>query len=147
MKSATSRPLLLLAGLLVVVGLPVAGKWLRRAREPRCTLEGLKIEPLYRVRVVDEGGGSHCFCCIHCAGLWLARRGVRPRAVYVIDETSGQEMDFRAASFVQSAVVTNPITGNCVHAFRDPAEAEEHLRTFGGSLLTGAERPFWKEAG
>src|SRR5262249_57057291 len=82
MNRARSRWLLLLAGLLVIVGLPVAGKWLRRQSEPRCALDGLKIEPLYRVRVVDRTGGSQDFCCIRCAGLWLGRHGGPPRGAF-----------------------------------------------------------------
>jgi hypothetical protein len=142
MNSPRSRLLLLLGCLLVVVGLPLAGKWLRRQRGPRCTLDGLAIEPLYEVRIVDSAGAAQRFCCIHCAVSWLARRGERPGAIYVTDEVSGEEIDARSAHFVQSAVVTNPITRNRVHVFRDRADAEEHVRAFGGQLLTGAERPF-----
>jgi len=136
-----SRCLLLLGCLVVVVGLPLAGKWLRRQREPRCTLDGLPIEPLYEVRVVDSAGTVHRFCCVRCAASWLARRGERPSAIWVTDEGSGEEIDSQSAHFVQSPVVTNPITRNRVHVFRDRPDAEEHVRAFGGQLLTGAERP------
>jgi hypothetical protein len=142
MKGVRSRPLLLLAGLVVIVGLPLAGKWVRRQPEPRCALNGLKVEPLYGVRVVDRAGGSLRFCCVRCARRWLARQGGSPEAVYVTDETGGEEIDSRSATFVQSPVATNPITGNRVHAFRDRAAAEEHIRAFGGWVLTGADRPF-----
>jgi hypothetical protein len=142
MTSLRSRLLLFLAGLLVVVGLPLAGWWGRRGAAPRCELDGLTIEPLYRVRVVDRAGASHRFCCVRCAARWLGRQGDRPRAVYVTDEASGAEVDAGSAFFVRSAVVTNAVTRNRVHAFRDRAAAEEHARAYGGETLTGVQRPF-----
>jgi hypothetical protein len=142
MISPRSRLLLFLGGLLVVVGLPLAGKWARRGAGPRCELDGLAIESPYQVRVVDRAGASHPFCCVRCAARWLARQEDSPRAVYVTDEAGGAEVDSRSAFYVRSAVVTNPVTGNRVHAFRDRADAEEHARAYRGEVLTGAERPF-----
>jgi hypothetical protein len=147
MTMTRSRALLLLAGLLVVVGLPLAGKWARRQGVPRCDLDGLELVPLYQVRVVDRAGGSHHFCCVRCARTWLARQGNPPRAVYVKDEAGGAEIDARSAHFVQSTVPTNPVTGNTVHAFRDRAAAEEHARAFAGWVLPEAEQPFPAENG
>jgi hypothetical protein len=146
MRYSRSRLLLLLAGLLVIVGLPLAGKWARRGAAPRCEFSGLRIEPLYQVRVVDRAGASHRFCCVRCTRRWLARRGSRSEAIYVTDEASGQEVDARSAYFVHSRVVVNPITANRVHVFRDRADAEEHARAFGGWELTGGDRPFEVEA-
>jgi len=142
-----SRALLVVLAGLVVVGLPLAGKWARRHDGPRCEMDGLKIEPLYRVRVVDGDGVAHSFCCVHCAGRWVARQPGRPRAVYVTDEAGGEEVEAGSAYFVQSAVVANPVTGNAVHAFRDQADAEAHARAFHGWLMTGADRPFGKDEG
>jgi hypothetical protein len=142
MKYERSRLLLGLAALLVVVGLPVAGKWARRGAGPRCALDGLKIEPLYRVRVVGNDGASHRFCCVRCAARWLARQGERPAAVYVTDEASGEEVDAKSAHFVRSAVVTDPVTQNRVHVFGDREDAEDHAHAFAGRVLTGSERPF-----
>lgn len=137
--------LLVLAGLLVAVGLPLVGTWARRHAPPRCELDGLAVEPPYQVRVVDGAGGSHRFCCVRCATGWLARQGETPAAVLVTDEAGGGEVDARSAYFVRSGVVTNSVTGNRVHAFRDRADAEQHARDCGGTLLEGAARPF--EAG
>jgi hypothetical protein len=91
---------------------------------------------------VDRAGGSHVFCCVRCAGRWLARQAERPAAAYVTDEASREEIDAASAFFVQSTVVTNPVTGNRTHVFRSPADAEEHARLYAGWLLTGEERPF-----
>ncbi len=142
MTHSPARPLFLLAALSLVVGVPLAGKWARRHPEPRCALNGLRVEPLYGVRVVDRAGGSHRFCCVRCARRWLARQGGSPEAVYVTDEATGAEIDSRSAFFVQSPAATSPITGNRVRVFRDRAAAEEHIRAFGGWVLTGADRPF-----
>jgi hypothetical protein len=136
-----NRWLLLLAGLLLVIGLPLTGKWSRRSQPPHCELDGLKIEPRYRVRVVEPAGGSHLFCCVRCAGRWLARQEGKAAAVYVTDESHGEEVDATAAWFVRSTVVTNPITGNRVHAFREQSDAEAHIREFRGRVLTDEERP------
>jgi hypothetical protein len=137
-----ARRSLLLVGLLLVVGLPLAGRWARGRAEPRCALDGLAIEPLYRVRVVDPSGAAHEFCCVGCASRWIARQADRPAAVYVTDEATGAEIDAGSAHFVHSTVVTNPVTGNRTHVFRSRADAEEHARQYSGWMLTGAERPF-----
>ena len=135
------RVILVLAGVLVVVGPPLVGKWARREAAPGCAHDGLRIEARYRVRVEDRAGASLEFCCVHCAALWL-EQAEPPAAVYVTDETGGGEVDARSAFFVRSSVVTNPITGNRVHVFRDRSAAEEHARVFRGRELLGAERPF-----
>jgi hypothetical protein len=141
-KFARSTPLFVLAGLLIVVGLPLAGKWARRNEPPRCALDGLTIEPGYRVRVVDRDGKSRNFCCVRCAEQWLARRAETPAAVFVTDEAHGEEVSSDLAHFVRSRVTTNPITGNRTHAFQDHADAQRHVDAYGGQLLTGAARPF-----
>src|SRR5258708_9297251 len=141
MKLLRSRLLFWLASLLLVVGVLLAGRWLGTHSAPGCDLDGLKIEPLYRVRIVDPTGSSHSFCCVRCAQLWLSRRLEKPATIYVTDESSGAEIDSRSATFVASDVITEPVTGNRVHVFRDPEAAAQHARIFRGVLLTGSERP------
>ncbi len=141
MNRNTARWLLGLAGVLLVVGLPFIGKWSRRDLGPRCELSGLRIEPLYQVRVVDRAGSSHRFCCNRCATRWLTSSGIEPEAVYMTDEAGGGEIDAREAYFVDSRVVTNRVTENRTHTFRVKTDAEAHARTFSGSLLEGADRP------
>jgi hypothetical protein len=131
-----------LAGLAVIVGLPFLGKWVRRGAAPRCDFDGIRIEPLYRVRVVGAGGDAHPFCCVRCARRWIARQLAPPAAVFVTDEASGAELPAGTAYFVESAVVTNRVTGNDVHVFRDRNDAETHAHEYGGTVLTGADRPF-----
>lgn len=138
-----SRPLLLLfLGALVVVGLPLLGRWLRQDPSSRCALDGLPIEPLYQVRILDPDGKPRAFCCVSCAQRWLSREEDPPRAVFVTDESSGNTIEAASAHFVRSTVATSPITGNRVHVFADRVAAEAHVRAFGGWALIGSERPF-----
>jgi len=141
----TSRWQVVLAVLVVVVGLALAGSWARRGITGRCALDGAAVDRIYRVRVVDEEGPSHDFCCIRCAELWLAAREGSPRALYVTDEASGEEVEAGRAWYVRSSVVTRATTGNRVHAFRERQDAERHAATAGGRVLTGADRPFAAE--
>jgi hypothetical protein len=107
----------------------------------RCAWDGLPVQPLYRVRVVDATDTSREFCCVRCAAAWLTEHG-EAHTVYVTDEAGGSEIDARAAYFVQSAVPTNPITRNSIHAFRERSDAQEHAAAYGGRLLTADEQPF-----
>ena|SRR5437588_8917805 len=137
MTAATRWPLVL-AGLLIVFGLPLAGTLARRTAGPRCAFDGAPIEPLYRVRIVDAEGGERTFCCLHCAGLWRGHRP-RPRAMFVTDEATGAEIPATSAWFVRSRVVTMPHTQNRVHIFGSQADAQRHADAAGGLML--AEMP------
>ncbi len=128
--------------LFLVVGLPLAGKWLRRHDAPRCAVDGLVIDPLYRVRVVDDAGHAYSFCCVKCARRWWRRHADERTATFVTDETSGDEIPANQAYFVDSNVITNPVTNNSIHVFRKRVDAEAHARGFAGELLTGTELPF-----
>jgi hypothetical protein len=132
--------LCLFLGLAAMVGLPVLGRLARRT-DTGCALDGAKIDPAYRVEVVDADGQTHAFCCVRCAEIWLRHRAAPPRAVRVTDEVSGEPVDAASAWFVRSSVVTRPATGNRVHAFRSRADAEKHAATFAGVVLEPAQRP------
>jgi hypothetical protein len=129
-------------GLALVVGLAVAGSVIRHRNRSGCALDGMAIDPLLRVRVVDSSQQSHDFCCIRCAQLWLEHQAQEPLGIYVTDEKSGKEIEAGQAFFVRSRVATVAATENRVHAFADRADAERHAQLHGGSLLTAAERPF-----
>jgi hypothetical protein len=111
-------------------------------REQGCDLDGMPINPIYRVEVVDSDGHSHAFCCLRCAEIWVSRQAVAPRSVLLTDEPSGTMVSACEACFVRSSVVTSPATDDRVHAFRSRAEAEKHAETFGGTVLSGSDRPF-----
>lgn len=141
MKPLRSRVLILLAGAVLVTGLPVIGTLARRQSGARCEFDGQAIDAVYRVRIVDAAGASHRFCCIRCADDWLSRRNDRPEAVFITDEASGVEVEAGSAVFVHSSVATNAVTGNRIHAFRDAAAAQAHAKAYAGWVLDGAERP------
>lgn len=130
-----------LVGLAVVVGLPLAAHWLRQRQESGCALDGMNIDPLYRVVVTDGQGRQHAFCCPRCAQLWLARE--EPAAsVTVTDEASGESLLAAEAVYVRSSVVTVPATGNRVHVFKSRVDAERHAAAFAGAVLPESQRPF-----
>jgi hypothetical protein len=128
--------------LAVVIGLPVAGWWARRTTAAGCALDGLPINPAYRVEVADADGRTYAFCCPRCAAIWLSRLPSPPRAVTVTDEAGGEPVDADAAWYVRSSVVTVPATGNRVHAFRDRADAERHAERFLGTVLPAPDTPY-----
>lgn len=137
-----------LTALLVCLGLaillPLLGSWLRRGGNPGCTLDGQAIDPRYRVRLMDADHQSKDFCCLVCAELWLKRQGKKMKAIYVTDETSGQEIPADEAFFVRSLVFTNKTTQNRVHVFRHRTDAQQHAQQFLGTLLPEDEKPFAK---
>jgi len=131
-----------LIGLLVVLGLPLAGHLARRNAEGGCALDGVPIDPRYRVEIVDSKEKRHTFCCLRCAQLWMQHQSTPPRSITVIDEESGDPVDAKAAYYVRSFVVTQPGTGNRIHVFRDPAAAERHADKYAGTVLSESENPF-----
>jgi len=140
--SKSAKRAWIVIGLALVVLLPVAAAWLRQGRDPGCSLDGMKIVPAYRVRVLDESNGSREFCSIRCAEIWLKGKEIPPDRIYVTNEKSGEELLASAAHFVRSMVFTTRVTGNRVHVFGDRADAESHAQNWRGRVLDEAERPF-----
>jgi hypothetical protein len=134
-----------LIGLVAVALLPVAGHWIRGRRAGRCALDGMAVQPIWRVRVVNREGEADEFCCIRCAEVWLQRMKSRPEAIFVTDEVTGREIDSSRAYFVRSTVVTMPHTGNRVHVFHQKAESEKHAAVARGKALVNGERPLQLE--
>lgn len=141
-----------LAYLCVLATLPVVGNWARQGQNQFCAFNGGPIEPLYGVRII-EGESSFGFCCVECATNWLKDRevasgdtlggGNRPmQTIFVVDEISGTEIDAATAYFVRSLTVTNRVTGNRIHAFKNQSDAELHARSLGSSLLAPKDGPF-----
>jgi hypothetical protein len=142
MSADTAWRLRGLAGLAVVVGLPLAGHWARHRHEAGCALDGAQVPAIYQVEVIDAQGRSHAFCCLRCAQLWLEQAPEAPRTITVTDEASGQALDAAAAHYVRSWVVTTPATGNRIHVFASRARADKHAAAFGGIVLPAPEGPF-----
>jgi hypothetical protein len=131
-----------LAWLAVVIGLPVAAHAVRSTRPPGCALDGMAIDPAYRVEVEGADGGWYTFCCVRCAGLWVGRQTSPPRSIAVTDEATGERIDAASAWYVRSTVVTSRTSGNRVHVFRTRADAEAHAERFAGIVLPTSDRPF-----
>jgi hypothetical protein len=136
-KTSWTIPLLVV----LVVALPLAARLLR-GRPGGCALDGMPIDPVYRVEATDDRGQVYPFCCLRCAELWLQRRPNPPRAVTVTDEATGEPIDAASAWYVRSGVVTNRATGNRVHVFGNRADAEKHAETCRGAVLSESEKPF-----
>ena len=131
--------------ILLIVGLPVLGHFARQKDGHRCALDGVEVEPIYRVVIVDRDKRSYEFCCIKCAQWWLASRPQKPWIVFVTDESSGQEIPSKDGHFVRSTIITEPITGNAIHVFADPRDAQKHADNFWGTVLQSPNRPFQEE--
>lgn len=128
--------------IVLVVGLPVLGSWLRRHQEGGCALDGLRIDPFYEVRIIDDQEVEHRLCCVQCAIWWLERHGKKPQQILVTDEESGRRISSESATFVRSGVITHPTTGNRVHVFQHHSDAERHAVNSRGTVLSGSSRPF-----
>ena len=128
--------------ILLVVGLPILGHFARQKDGHHCALDGVLIEPIYRVRIVDHDQHSYEFCCIKCAQWWLASRGDKPCTVFVRDESGGKEIPSEDAHFVTSTVITMPTTGNTIHVFAEEVDAQKHADKLWGRVLKDGDRPF-----
>jgi hypothetical protein len=141
MNGGKLRALGLLLGLGLVVGLPVLGSWTRRPAAAGCALDGMKVDPAYRVEVVDADGRAHEFCCPNCAAAWLSHQAAPPRSVTATDEATGEPVNAAAAWYVRSSVTTAPVAGNRTHVFRDRGAAERHAAAYAGRVLSASDNP------
>jgi hypothetical protein len=106
---------------------------LERGRADRCSLDGNRIIPVYRVDLMVDGGVLERFCCVRCAAEWPEV----PDGAYwqVRDEVTGAVLDAERASFVESTVVTIPSRQDRVHVFRRWADALEHVTAYDGRRI------------
>lgn len=129
--------------LLVITMLPLIRTFTREPiGENRCSLDGLPIEPQFRVRIVGNKHGSYHFCSLNCAEWWFSAMGEEPLAIYVTDEPTAEEIEISAAIFVRSQVVVHAGTKDCRHVFRNSADAMSHAAAYHGRILVGGRRPF-----
>ena len=140
MTRQTKKRLGLLAAFTLILLLPVVGTWARLGREKCCAFDGEKILPIYRVRVVDEGGASHVFCGFTCAEKWITAQGTEPTIIFVADEKSGREIPAASAIYVHSEVITGHVSGNKIHTFENRRDAENHARSYHGIILNHWEQ-------
>lgn len=137
----TGPRFLFVAGILAAAALPLLGRALRGDGEPRCALDGVRLDPARQVRIVDSRGSARLLDCVDCARRWLAASGDRPREVLVTDGATGAEVPAGKAWFVESRVLAFPACGSRIHAFALEADARRHAEDFGGFVLEGRRRP------
>jgi hypothetical protein len=133
--SSTRLRVAFVAGVLVVGALPVLGAWLRSSGD-RCAWDGVRIDDRYRTRLETAEGRNEELCCVSCLVRRLAQGTTSTRArAFVTDESNGNLVAADSAWFVRSAVVTDPVTGNRVHAFATEHAARRHASSFHGTVL------------
>lgn len=96
----------------------------------RCSLDGNRIVPTYRVDLMLDGHAIDSFCCVKCAVEWPDV----PDAGYwrVRDEVTGKTLDADRACFVESSVVTVPSRQDQTHVFKSWTDALSHVTAFDG---------------
>jgi hypothetical protein len=129
--------------LVAVAALPLAAERLR-PRVERCAMDGVEIRPAFRVRVVEAGGTARTFCGVVCAEAWIGHEGP-PAAVFVTAQ--GREIDAERAWFVGTARNRSEGAPDGIRVFAGREDALRHAEAYGGTLLSGAERPFAGEGG
>lgn len=135
------RAALFLGGILAAAALPLVGRSVRGEGEPRCALDGVRLDPARQVKVTDADGRERLLDCVDCASRWLARTRAAPLGILVTDETTGAEVPAGKAWFVESRVLAFPVCGSRIHAFALEADARRHAEDFGGFVLEGRRRP------
>ena len=119
---------------LFVLLLALLGRWrLAGARADRCSLDGSRITPIYRIDLMLGEKVERSFCCVRCARDWP--QAVRDGYWRVRDEVSGQPLDAGRAYFVESGVVTVPSRQDRVHVFKEWAAAMDHATMYGGERI------------
>lgn len=128
--------------LVAIATLPLVAERLRGHRE-RCEMDGVVLNPAFRVRVTGADGTAHGFCGVSCAESWLARSGVSPGTILVTDGVTGCQVDAQAAWYVRTLGNVSDGAPDVVRVFARREDALRHADAHGGRLLAGAERPFW----
>ncbi|MGD9031437.1 MAG: hypothetical protein PVH02_02170 [Desulfobacteraceae bacterium] len=106
-----------------------------RSSSQKCSLDGIRIDPLYEVNIIQEGETSYRFSCVLSAQLWLKGNSEPISAIWVTDETTGEKIRAELAYYVESNVITTPHIGNRVHAFSHEKAAELHAKQYKGKLV------------
>jgi hypothetical protein len=120
--------------LLAIAALPLAAERLR-PRVERCAMDGVEVRPAFRVRV----GTARTFCGVACAEAWIGHEGA-PAEVLVTAQ--GREIDAKDAWFVRTARNRSEGAPDGFRVFAAREDALRHAEAHGGTLLSGAERPF-----
>ena len=106
-----------------------------RSSSTRCSLDGIGIDPLYEVTIIQEGKTSYSFSCVLSAQLWLKGNSEPISSIWVTDETTGEKIRAELAYYVESRVITTPHIGNRIHAFSHEKAAELHAQQYKGKFV------------
>lgn len=106
-----------------------------RSSLQRCSLDGIRIDPLYEVTIIQEGETSYSFSCVLSAQLWLKGNGEPISSIWVTDETTGEKIRAELAYYVESNVITTPHIGNRIHSFSQEEAAELHAQQYKGKFV------------
>jgi hypothetical protein len=105
----------------------------RGSHPDRCSFDGVSIDRVHRVDLMEDGMVRASFCSVACALAWPKL----PASRYwqVRDEMSGEPIDASRACFVLSRVVTVATRGERIHVFRQWTDAMNHCAQFGGARI------------
>lgn len=114
-----------------ILVLSLYSRWYTRyAGADRCSLDGNRITPIYRVDLMNGTESVASFCCVKCAAEWPDV----PEGAYwqVRDEKTGKLLDARQAAFVESSVVTVSSRQDRTHVFKKRMDAMAHAAEYDG---------------
>ncbi len=118
-----------------ILGLSLFSRWQAiDSHRARCRLDGIRIDPIYRVDLLVDNRVQASFCCVKCAAAWPEI----PRGAHwqVRDEVSGEVLDASAAYFVEGPPLTVPSRQESIHTFRRLWNALDHIGRHGGNLVS-----------
>ena len=101
----------------------------------RCSLDGIRIDPLYEVKIIGKDERCWSLSSILSAQIWLRENSMKVSSIWVTDEITGEKIEAGDAYYVESEVITTPHTGNKIHVFAQRTEAKLHARQFNGKLV------------
>jgi hypothetical protein len=105
-------------------------------------MDGARVDPGFRVRVVEGDGTAEVFCGVECASRWLSRQDPDGVHILVTDSRTGAELDAASASYVLALSTMHDGAPDPIRVFARRGDAERSVAAYGGELLTGRERPF-----
>jgi hypothetical protein len=105
-----------------------------RSSSLKCSLDGVRIDPLYEVTIIQEGETSYSFSCILSAQIWLMEKSEPLSSIWVTDEMTGEKIKAELAYYVESDTITTPHTGNRIHVFAQEKAAKLHAQKYKGKF-------------
>lgn len=101
----------------------------------RCSLDGIRIDPLYEVKIIGKDERSWSLSSILSAQIWLRENSEAVSSIWVTDEITGEKIEAGDAYYVESEVITTPHTGNKTHVFAQREAAKLYAQQHNGKLV------------